>query len=346
MVFPLNNAEVALRDRRGPGAGRQAARDAASPVPAAPPHLLRRPARPAPLRPARPARLRRSCCERGRAWDAAHPGFFDARAWPAARPTTSPSCSSPPAPPAAPKGVVPHAPQLHRGRRAAACEFDRLGPGEDVLAYLPMAWIGRTSSRYAQWLVGGFTLNCPESAETVMIDMREIGPTYYFAPPRIFEGLLTSVIDPHGRRRRAQALAVPRFMELARRVGAGILDGAAGRRRRPPAVRARRPAGLRAAAQRAGHDARARGLHRGRGDRAGPVRLLPLDRHQPEAALRLDRDLRLSSACSPTARSSRRPWAAPRRGVETQGRRRRRDPGARRAAAQGLLQETRRPPPR
>src|SRR6516164_4214925 len=47
---------------------------------------------------------------------------------------------------------------------------------------------------YAQWLCTGFTINCPESGETVMTDMREIGPTYYFAPPRIFENLLTQVM--------------------------------------------------------------------------------------------------------------------------------------------------------
>ena len=36
-------------------------------------------------------------------------------------------------------------------------------------------------------------VNCPESAATVMTDLREIGPTYYFAPPRVFENLLTQV---------------------------------------------------------------------------------------------------------------------------------------------------------
>ena len=33
----------------------------------------------------------------------------------------------------------------------------------------------------------GFCMNCPESADTVAQDLREIGPTFYFAPPRIFE---------------------------------------------------------------------------------------------------------------------------------------------------------------
>jgi long-chain acyl-CoA synthetase len=63
-----------------------------------------------------------------------------------------------------------------------------------VLAYLPPAWIGQNIFSYAQWLACGYVVNCPESAATVTIDLKEIGPTYYFAPPRVFEGLLTSVM--------------------------------------------------------------------------------------------------------------------------------------------------------
>ncbi len=58
---------------------------------------------------------------------------------------------------------------------------------------MPPAWIGQNIFSYAQWLACGYVVNCPESAATVTIDLKEIGPTYYFAPPRIFEGLLTSV---------------------------------------------------------------------------------------------------------------------------------------------------------
>ena len=88
-----------------------------------------------------------------------------------------------------------------------------------------MAWIGQNLFSYAQSLVVGFCINCPESAETVMTDMREIGPTYYFAPPRVLEALLTQVTI-----RMEDAGALKRwlfryFMEVARRVGGAILDG-------------------------------------------------------------------------------------------------------------------------
>jgi long-chain acyl-CoA synthetase len=73
--------------------------------------------------------------------------------------------------------------------------------------------------------VAGFTINCPESGDTVMTDLREIGPTYYFAPPRVFENLLTQVMI-----RMEDASAIKRwvfryFTDLARRCGPAILDG-------------------------------------------------------------------------------------------------------------------------
>jgi long-chain acyl-CoA synthetase len=125
-----------------------------------------------------------------------------------------------------PKGVVhSHATLIDRAR--AGAKFDRLTEAEDVLAYLPPAWIGQNIFSYAQWLACGYVVNCPESAATVTIDMKEIGPTYYFAPPRVFEGLLTSVtirMEDAGRLKRG---LYRRAMDLARRVGPARMDGKA-----------------------------------------------------------------------------------------------------------------------
>ncbi len=123
-----------------------------------------------------------------------------------------------------PKGVVhSHNTLLDRARAGAA--FDHLGNSEEVLAYLPPAWIGQNIFSYAQWLACGYIVNCPESAATVTIDLKEIGPTYYFAPPRVFEGLLTAVMI-----RMEDAGAIKRnmfhaFMALAKRVGPALMDG-------------------------------------------------------------------------------------------------------------------------
>lgn len=123
-----------------------------------------------------------------------------------------------------PKGVC----QSHRSFMTAAMggmQFDQLTEQEDILSYLPMAWVGDHLFSFAQAMAAGFTVNCPESSETVMTDLREVGPTYYFAPPRVFENMLTTVMI-----RMEDAGVVKRklfahFMELARRVGAEILDG-------------------------------------------------------------------------------------------------------------------------
>jgi long-chain acyl-CoA synthetase len=123
-----------------------------------------------------------------------------------------------------PKGVCQtHAAFITSAR--GGCEFDKLDSRESILSYLPMAWVGDHLFSYAQWLVAGFTINCPESGDTVMTDLREIGPTYYFAPPRVFENLLTQVMI-----RMEDASAVKRwlfgyFTGVARRCGAEILDG-------------------------------------------------------------------------------------------------------------------------
>ncbi|GGC86802.1 AMP-binding protein [Undibacterium terreum] len=123
-----------------------------------------------------------------------------------------------------PKGVcMTHSAIIDRAR--AGAELEKLTDQDAILSYLPMAWVGDNLFSYAQAMVTGFTVNCPESGETVMTDMREIGPTYYFAPPRIFENMLTSVMI-----RMEDAGSIKRnmfhyFMGVAKKVGPAILDG-------------------------------------------------------------------------------------------------------------------------
>jgi long-chain acyl-CoA synthetase len=124
------------------------------------------------------------------------------------------------------KGVV-HTHHTLLDRAGAGQRFDKLTNQEEVLAYMPLAWIGQNIFSYAQWLACGYVVNCPESAATVMIDLKEIGPTYYFAPPRVFEGLLTSVMIRMEDAGRFKRWLFHRFMDLARRVGPALMDGKA-----------------------------------------------------------------------------------------------------------------------
>src|SRR5438034_8606990 len=75
-----------------------------------------------------------------------------------------------------------------------AARFEGLGADEEILSYLPMAWVGDHIFSYAQAIITGFAINCPESAATVLHDLKEIAPTYFFGPPRIWESILPRVM--------------------------------------------------------------------------------------------------------------------------------------------------------
>ena len=125
---------------------------------------------------------------------------------------------------AAPKGVVhTHASLLGPARTAA--EMEKLGERDVILAYLPPAWIGQNIFSCAQAFVTGYCICCPESAATVMTDMREIGPTYYFAPPRVLENLLTQVSIRMDDAAAPKRWLYRKFMDIAGRVGGALLDG-------------------------------------------------------------------------------------------------------------------------
>ena len=101
---------------------------------------------------------------------------------------------------------------------------ENLTEDEAMLAYLPMAWIGDNIFSVAQAYITGFCVSCPESSETVLEDLREIGPTYFFAPPRIYESLLTTVMIRIEDAARIKQRMFHYFMGVARRVGMDILD--------------------------------------------------------------------------------------------------------------------------
>ncbi|NOR31187.1 MAG: AMP-binding protein [Sulfitobacter sp.] len=123
-----------------------------------------------------------------------------------------------------PKGVVLSNRNIIETAKSSS-EFDGLRQTDDILAYLPMAWVGDFIFSVGQALWTGFCTNCPESADTMHVDLREIGPTYYFAPPRVFETQLTSVMIRMEDASRFKKWLFDRFMKVARKVGPSILDG-------------------------------------------------------------------------------------------------------------------------
>ncbi|MEC7258974.1 MAG: AMP-binding protein, partial [Pseudomonadota bacterium] len=123
-----------------------------------------------------------------------------------------------------PKGVVLSNRNVIESARASS-EFDKLKRDDDILAYLPMAWVGDFIFSVGQAFWCGFCVNCPENAETMMSDLREIGPTYFFAPPRVFENLLTTVMIRMEDSGPLKKRLFDTYMAHARKVGPDLLDG-------------------------------------------------------------------------------------------------------------------------
>jgi long-chain acyl-CoA synthetase len=104
-------------------------------------------------------------------------------------------------------------------------KFDHFTPDDTMIAYLPMAWVGDHIFSYGQAYAGGLCVACPESPETAVEDRREIGPTYFFAPPRVFENMLTQIMV-----RMEDASGIKKsmfhyFLGVARRAGEKKLNG-------------------------------------------------------------------------------------------------------------------------
>ena len=107
---------------------------------------------------------------------------------------------------------------------SVACELENTSFNDEVVAYLPMAWVGDNIFCVAQSYISGFCINCPESRDTLTIDMREIGPTYYFAPPRVWEGMLTQLMVRMQDAAKIKLWAFNYFMNIAKKWGNDILD--------------------------------------------------------------------------------------------------------------------------
>ncbi|WVX47014.1 Long-chain-fatty-acid--CoA ligase FadD15 [Roseobacter fucihabitans] len=123
-----------------------------------------------------------------------------------------------------PKGVVLSNRNVIETSKSSS-EFDDLRQTDDILAYLPMAWVGDFIFSVGQAMWTGFCTNCPESADTMHNDLREIGPTYYFAPPRVFETQLTNVMIRMEDAGRFKKWLFDICMAHARKIGPAILDG-------------------------------------------------------------------------------------------------------------------------
>ena len=337
MVFVFQNAEIAfaiVEDQEQV----DKLLEVKAQCPEARPHLLRRPARPAELHPARTRELREPAGGRARV-RRAQPRFLPRRGREGQRQRHRGDVlhlghDRPP------EGRGAHAPEPdHRrahGRRDGGPDARRGG------ARVPAAGLDRPEHLLVRAALRRRLLRVVPRIGRDGDDRhaRDRADVLLRGAARA-RGAAHAGHDPDGGRERAQARAVPLLhgARAARRREDPRREGAGGPRR-PPAVPDRRLPRLRPVAQRARHEPREDRVHRRRGDRAGSLRLLPLDRHQPQAALRLDRDLgvRVRAARRPGEGRHRRPAGEGRR---DQGHGRGRDPHPLAGSLPELLQEPR-----
>jgi long-chain acyl-CoA synthetase len=129
--------------------------------------------------------------EKGRAWGEQNPGWLDERQRaldpdaPAVICTTSGTTSRPKL------AEISHRNMIEMARRLG--EIDPMSARDRYVSFLPFAWMGEQMLAVACGMYYGFTISFPEDSATQKSDMREIGPSILFSPPRIWESMLSDV---------------------------------------------------------------------------------------------------------------------------------------------------------
>ncbi len=91
-----------------------------------------------------------------------------------------------------PKGtMLTHRNYINMGLQIT--EVDPLEETDEYVSFLPFAWIGEQMNSFGVAMATGIAINFPESVETSMEDLKEIGPHFMFGAPRIYETIRSQI---------------------------------------------------------------------------------------------------------------------------------------------------------
>jgi long-chain acyl-CoA synthetase len=131
--------------------------------------------------------------EMGKEYDKKHPGFFEEEIGRGKSTDIGVLCYT-----SGTTGALPKGAQIGYDMLVNACmQSAKVNPifeGDEYLSFVPQAWIAEQLMGIGSWLVSHVKINFPEEPETVMENIREIGPQYLLFGPRQWEGMFSMVL--------------------------------------------------------------------------------------------------------------------------------------------------------
>ena len=121
------------------------------------------------------------------------------------------------------RGVVHTHASLIKTAKAFA-EQEKIRENEEVIAFMPISYPANVLLTYTLWLLKGFTISSPESNDTIMTDLREIGPTILYAPPHFYKQLYSEIT---ARAQRSNSKSFNKWNKFARDTREKFINGGA-----------------------------------------------------------------------------------------------------------------------
>ena len=102
----------------------------------------------------------------------------------------------------------------------------KIAAGDELMAYLPLSVPSDLLFSFALALVAGCRMNCPESDDTVLQNMQEIGPTVLYAPSYVYKYIFSNASNRIESATDLDAMVYKSALRSVMKVAAHRADGA------------------------------------------------------------------------------------------------------------------------